>query len=108
MVSDSLVISSVAVIIVRLAAIVIFTYVAILQHAQFKNITTLQPLKRLLFYIPITIIVSNIPQLALSYNRIHSIHGEVGLTSVATLSNAVGVLLTAVLLLLVYRYKSDN
>lgn len=96
---------SIITLIIRVCALLILLYVSNLQLKEFKHKTTLQPLKRLLFYIPLTIAITNIPQAFLSWNRIFGYTGSLGLTSLATVSNAIGIFLTAILLLMVYRYR---
>jgi hypothetical protein len=106
--SNVLVFWSIVTIIIRILALIMLGYVAIVQYKEFRFKSTLQPLKRILFYIPITIAITNIPQMSLSWIRINNNVGSIGLTSLATVSNAVGIFLTAFLLLLVYTYKGSD
>jgi hypothetical protein len=94
--------------IVRLTALVLLIYIARLQFNEFQFKTTLQPLKRLLFYFVIAIVVSNFPILYLNGIRILGQTGSPTVTDFATVSNALGMLLAAGLLLAVYRYKGND
>lgn len=94
-------------IVLRIIALLLLARVALIQFRQFQYKSSLQPLKRILFYIPISIAITNIPQFMLSWGRIFGDNGGTQLTSVATLSNGFSVFLTAVLLLMVYHYRGD-
>ncbi len=105
---DSLAFWSAVAFFVRLAGLGVLLYIARLQFNEFKTKTTLQPLKRLLFWFVNAIILSNIPILYLNFIRITNHIGSHMVTDIATVTNALGVLLSGCLLLAVYKYKGND
>jgi hypothetical protein len=94
--------------VLRVVALVLLGFVARMQFQQFKFKTSLQPLKRLLFALVIAIGLSNLPILYLHVQRVLSVPADDTITSFATVTNALGQLILAVLLVLVYRFKSGD
>jgi hypothetical protein len=102
---SSLVLWSWVALIVRVVAIGVLLYIVQIQIKQFQFKSHLQPLKRLLLSALIVLILSNVPILFLHVERIENVTTSAAATSFATVSNALGMLVVAVLLLLVYRFK---
>jgi hypothetical protein len=91
----------------RVLAISVLIYIARLQLREMQFVSKLQPLKRLLFYFVVVIAVSNIPIVWLHWERMLGHQTSNVVTAFATVTNAGGMLITALLLALVYRYRSE-
>ena len=105
---NSLVFWSVVAIIIRIITVILLAYIARVQYHQFQFKSRLQPLKRLLFFVPIVLIITNIPQFVLSWERAHS-HAASNLqTNLATISNSLAIFLVAILLVLIYNFKDGG
>lgn len=90
---------------VRSLAVLLFVYSMRVQVDQFQFKTNLQPLKRWLLIALIAIILSNLPILYLHWERLIGHSASEAMTSFATVTNAFGMLVAAVCLVLVYRFK---
>lgn len=105
---NSLVFWSIITVFIRAVSIALFVYVATVQYQQFKYKTHLQPLKRLLFFVPIILVLTNIPQGLLSWDRILQYKVPNWTTNLATVTNSVGILITAIIFLLIYTFDGNN
>lgn len=105
---DMLAVWSAIALVIRALGLGLLVYVARLQFTEFRYKSDLQPLKRLLFYCVLALIITNIPILVLNYIRIIGESASAGVTSLATVTNATGVLIFAVLLYLVYKYRGNS
>lgn len=105
---DSLAFWSAVALLLRVLAIGVFIYIARLQFNEFKYKNSLQPLKQLLFYFVIGIIISQIPIMYLHVLRIQGITASSAVTSFATVSNAAATLVVAILMYLVYKFKGND
>lgn len=106
MVSSSLALWSAVSLMLRVVSMGLLAYVSSIQLKQFQYKTRLQPLKRLLLSLVVAISLSNLPIMLLHWQRIfvlHDVHDPV--TSFATATNAGGMLVVAILLVLIYRFK---
>lgn len=99
---------SIVAMVLRLFAIGVFIYVAKIQVRQFKNISELQPLKKLLLSFVGLLVLSNLPILYLHYVRIIGEVAPSSVTALATVTNALGTLLSAVVLLLIYKFAAKG
>ena len=94
--------------IVRVAAIGLFIFVGKIQLAQFQNKTELQPLKKLFMLFIALLAGSNISIIYLHYERILGEVASPGITAWVTVSNAVSMLLAALMLLLIYKFAAKD
>lgn len=94
--------------VIRVGAIAMLLLVAYIQLQQFRFKTSLQPLKRLLLGAVTVIVFSNLPIVYLHWVRIARLPSSESVTALATVTNAVSMFIVAVLLLLVYRFRSDE
>lgn len=110
MVSSSLALWSAISFALRIVAVALFAYVTSIQVKQFQYKTRLQPLKRLLLGLVVAISVSNIPIMYLHWQRFTKPDVNDPVTSFATFTNAASMVVVAVLLVLIYRFKGyeDN
>lgn len=108
---DTLAFWSLVALVLRVLAIAGFIHVLVLQLIQFKNKEVYQhenQLKRLLTVFVAVIALPNIPILVLHFDRIRNHPASSGVTSFETVSNAVAMLIVAILLILIYRFRSDD
>lgn len=96
---------SLVALLIRVLAIAVLVYVMTIQIGQFRYKSSLQPLKWLLLSTLITLIALNLPIAYLHWLRIFNLNASASVTSFATVANAAGTLLVALLLLFVYRYR---
>lgn len=106
--ANTLIIWSTVALVLRVLALTAFVYVLTLQFEQIKYKSNLQGLKWLLFYSVVFIAGSNIPIMWLHVERILGHPPNNFVTSFATVTNAGSMLVVAVLLLLVYRFRVDG
>lgn len=105
---DILAFWSLVALVVRIAAITVFALVAKIQLDQFKIKSNFQPLKRFFMVMIILLAGSNIPIMYLHYERIIGQIASPAITSWATVSNAVSMLLAAIMLLLIYKFAAKD
>lgn len=105
---DNLAIWSLVALCIRLLALAGFLFVGRLQLREFRFQSSLQPLKKLLLAAVVVLFISNVPIMYLHYLRIFAIPPEPWVTSFATVSNALGMLVVATLLYLIYVFRSDD
>lgn len=105
---DTLAFWSLVALIVRVMAIAVFIFVGKLQLAQFQNKSELQPLKKLFMLFILLLAGSNLPIIYLHYERIMGEVASPAITSWATVSNAVSMLLAAFMLLLIYKFAAKD
>lgn len=108
---DTLAFWSLVSLILRVVAIICFIYILYLQLKQFKNKELYRQenrLKRLLTAFVFVIAVSNIPIMLLHFDRIRGIKASDGVTSVATVTNALAMVIIGALLVLIYQFRSDD
>lgn len=103
--TNILVSSSIFALIIRLVALVIFITVVKRQTQQFKTQSEVQPLKKLLIAFVVMLIASQIPILGLHVIRIAEVSGGATYTAVATVTNSIGLLIAAIILNMIYRFK---
>jgi hypothetical protein len=93
---------------IRTIAIGLFSFVLKRQWLEFakpNNFKTEGRLKRLLFSMILFNMVSNIPIMYLHYIRIRNINVSEAITSVATVFNALSMLVVAIIAILIYTNK---
>lgn len=89
----------------RIIAIVIFVYVGQIQLRQFKIKSELQPLKKSLMALIVLLGLSNVPIMYLHLIRIWGDSASAAVTSAATVSNAISMLLAAIVLIMIYKFS---
>lgn len=99
---------SLVALIVRVAALLFFGVVAVIQVQQFKIKSPLQPLKWFLLVSVLFLAAANLPVLYVHWQRIVGVPLSDGFTAFASVSNSVAQLVGAVMLLLVYRFKGPR
>ena len=107
-VRDMLIFWSGVALVLRLAATAVLLCVARIQYLQFRVNGELQPLKRMLFWCVVAFVITNIPIILLHVQRIEGILTPTYLTVFATVTNAAGMLLVAVLLYSIYHFRTGG
>jgi hypothetical protein len=107
-VTDVLALWSAVALVLRLLAIVLFCYVASLQWAEFRYKSDLQPLKRFLLAVTAFLVLSNLPILWVHWLRMLGQPTNTFTTSFATVTNAGSMLIIAILLLVIYKYRAES
>lgn len=97
--------TSVIAILMRLAGSYYLYWVIKAQVKTFDTKTNVQGLKRLMLGLGITLLLSNIIPFLTNYSRISDGHSTEFLVSSATLSNAASLLIAAIMLHLIYKFK---
>lgn len=98
--------TSIIAVIMRLVGSVLLVVVMQEQSDQFARRSNVQPLKRLMFYLALALALSNIIPFFANASRINDGHSTEFLVSAATLSNAASLLIAAVMLHLIYRFRA--
>jgi hypothetical protein len=108
--AEALALSSIVSLLLRLAGVAILSVVVYWQYLELrrKSVLNLRRLKRLLLGLVVAITLSNIPIMLLHIDRILQRPTDFTITSIATVSNAAAMLLQAVLLYAIYRYRTGK
>ena len=101
-------IASMVAFVIRFAAICIFIWLALIQYREIKSPRTIRPLARFLLNFFIVTILASLPLLWLNHLRIIGQMGSTDVTSVATVTNALGLLIAGIMILLIYLYKGGD
>lgn len=99
--------SSIVALLILLIAIGVFIHNATLQYREFKFHSELQPLKKFFFSMSIILAGSNLPILMVFWQLAQDQLITTLLASVVIISYSLTMLITAILFLVIYRFRAE-